>query len=357
MNNSALLLVVLALLVLGACLGLCVSAAAPEVLPTYTAAPGPYEVATVEYTWRDNPRNRDVPVKLYYPGRSGVSPDPAGARPVTPAGPFPVIIFSHGLGGTREGYAYLGRHWASWGYVSVQVQHIGSDDSVWRGKADPLQAMKDSLQDPRNTLNRPRDIRFVLDQLPLLNQNDPALAGRLDLERIGMAGHSFGAWTTLALAGELFLGPRGRDFSFGDPRIKAAIAMSAPPTKNPATAAQAYGAITIPVLHMTGTEDYSIVTDTKPEQRRVGFDHMTGAETYLVIFNGGDHMVFSGRGNTLPGRDLDAKFQPLILMSTTAFWDAYLQGDLAARAYLSQGGFAGVMGERGTWEQKLKPEQ
>ena len=199
MHNSVLLIVVLGLLVLGACVGLCVSHAATAdaaavTVPTYTANPGPSAVGTEEYTWRDNPRNRDLPVRTYYPAA-----DP---------GPFPVIIFSHGLGGTREGYAYLGRHWASCGYVSVHVQHIGSDDSVWKGQPDPLQAMKDSLKNPRSALDRPRDIRFTLDQLEVLNRDDPALAGRLDLQRIGMAGHSFGGWTTMAMAGESVISTR-----------------------------------------------------------------------------------------------------------------------------------------------------
>src|SRR6266487_2307473 len=49
----------------------------------------------VRVDWHDAARNRDVPAKIYFPAAS--------------AGPFAVIIFSHGLGGTREGYEYLAR--------------------------------------------------------------------------------------------------------------------------------------------------------------------------------------------------------------------------------------------------------
>ena len=77
------------------------------------------KVGTVYVTWHDAGRNRNVPAKVYYP---------ANAKE-----PCPVIIFSHGLGGNREGYAYLGEHWAGCGYISVHLQHIGSDDSVWIG--------------------------------------------------------------------------------------------------------------------------------------------------------------------------------------------------------------------------------
>jgi dienelactone hydrolase len=336
-------LVALGVFLLGACVLTRGTRAAETVAPgakAYTADPGPYAVATVEYTWTDPARNRQVPVKIYYPQ--------------TGAGPFPVIIFSHGLGGTREGYEYLGRHWASYGYVSVHPQHLGSDDSVWQGQADPMEAMREAIRDINNALDRLRDIPFVLDQVTALNAHDPVLAGRLDLTRLGMAGHSFGAWTTMAEAGEIFTLPSGQELSFAEPRFKAAISMSASGPSNKADLDHAYSAITIPILHMTGTQDYSIVTDSTPADKRVGFDHTHGADAFLVTFNGGDHMVFSGRGVNIPGRTLDAEFQPYILMCTTAFWDAYLKDDAAARAWLTQGGWAGVLDGEGIWEQKLK---
>ena len=42
----------------------------------------------------------------------------------------PVVLFSHGLGGSREGYGYLGSYWAAHGYVAVHLQHIGSDETM-----------------------------------------------------------------------------------------------------------------------------------------------------------------------------------------------------------------------------------
>src|SRR4051812_39599848 len=102
-----------ALLVWIAC-AVCVSGAE---LPA--TAPGTFAVETLKLEWRDAKRQRDVPAKIYFPK------DATGA--------CPLIVFSHGLGGTRDGYEYLGRYWASHGYVSVHVQHLGSDDAVWRG--------------------------------------------------------------------------------------------------------------------------------------------------------------------------------------------------------------------------------
>lgn len=304
------------------------------------ASPGKHAVETVLYDWKDDVREREVPVKIYYPK--------------TGEGPCPIVIFSHGLGGTREGYEYLGRHWASHGYVSVHLQHKGSDDSAWKGQAKPLDALRDSLKNPAHAINRPADVKFAINQVEKLNDAGP-LKGRLDLKRIGMAGHSFGAYTTLAVAGEVFVLPTGRELSVVDSRIKAAIPMSSPVPRQEAQRQKAFRKIKIPCLHMTGTEDDSPVGDTKKEERRLPFD-LSGdlADRYLVIFNGGDHMIFSGRGR-LPGdRSKDERFQELIRASTLAFWDAYLREDASARKWFAVGGFETMMGRDGTLEKRTK---
>ena len=76
------------------------------------------------------------------------------------------MLFSHGLGGNREGSAYLGNHWAARGYVAVFLQHPGSDDGVWKNQ--PLRernrAMRDAASGP-NFLLRVKDVPAVLDQL------------------------------------------------------------------------------------------------------------------------------------------------------------------------------------------------
>jgi len=267
----------------------------------------------------------------------------------TQAGPWPVVIFSHGLGGSRDGYEYLGRHWAGHGYVSVHLQHLGSDTAVWKDKEDRMGAMRKAAATLDNSMQRPADVTFAIDRLAELNAaKDGPLAGRLDLARLGMAGHSYGAWTTLAVAGQVFV---GREPRLRDPRVKAAIPMSAPAAK-PWQRATAYGAIRIPLLHMTGTRDTSPIGDTTAEERRVPFDGIDGAEQYLLTFTGGDHMVFSGRPRTMGGGENDKRFQNLILQSTTAFWDAYLRGDAAAKAWLADGGFKAVLGAAGTFETK-----
>ncbi len=216
-----------------------------------------------------------------------------------------------------------------------------------------MEAMRDSIKDLRNSVNRPLDVRFGIDQVEKMNHDPGPLQGRLDLAHLGMAGHSFGAWTTTAVIGERFVGPSGKEFSLADPRVKAAIAMSAPVPRDRSTFDQAFGKIKVPCLHMTGTLDDSPVGDTAAKDRRVPFDHIAAADQYLVIFSGGDHMIFSGRGR-LAGGGKDAMFQDLIRATTTAFWDAYLKDVKPAKAFLTEGGLQKLLGKEGTLEQKLK---
>ena len=96
-------------------------------------------------------------------------------------GPFPLVVFSHGTGGSRAGYAFLGEHWASHGYASLHVQHLGSDQAVWQRQPEPMKRMKAAAVNPENATNRPRDVSFAIDQADLLQAGDSPLAGRLDL--------------------------------------------------------------------------------------------------------------------------------------------------------------------------------
>jgi predicted dienelactone hydrolase len=310
-------------------------APAPAVQARAYENPGPFAVATVLYDWTDSSRSRPVPVKVYYPK--------------TGKGPFPVIVFSHGLGGSRENYEYIGRHWASHGYVSVHVQHLGSDDAVWRGSANPARDMARAAADPHNALARPLDVTFVLNQIEKLNRTASPFKGRLNLKAMGMAGHSFGAWTTLAVAGQVF--GRARELSLADPRVKAGIDMSPPVPGNGQDLDRAYGGIKIPILHMTGTLDDSPIGDTQAGERRIPFDHIRGVDQYLVTFEGGDHMIFSGRARREP-QPKDELFQELIRAGSVAFWDAYLKGDARAKDWLMRGGYAAALGEDGRLEQK-----
>lgn len=274
--------------------------------------------------WIDAKRNRTVPVKIYLPKSDGK--------------PSPVVIFSHGLGGTRDAAQYLGQRWSSAGYLCIFVQHPGSDDSVWQGtRGQGEQAFLASMRGAANgeqLLARVYDIKFVLDELERRNNQRGVLQGKCNLDEIAITGHSFGAGTSMAIAGESYA-PAGRTISMADPRVKAAIYLSAPPDLHGRTPQEVFGGIKIPGLLMTGTEDTTPIRETKPEERRLPFDGMTAKHQYLVIFNGGDHMIFNGATRRAP-RKGDAQMISEIERLTTAFLDAYLRGDKQEQAWLDK---------------------
>jgi dienelactone hydrolase len=287
------------------------------------AAPGTHTVTVTDATWTDTDRDRDIPVRIYRPDGNG---------------PFPVVIFSHGLGGSREAAPYLGQHWASWGFLAVFVQHPGSDESVWQGRqgADAMRALRQAAN-ARSAVARYRDIPFVLDEI-----ERRTAAGELpaDTARMGIAGHSFGAHTVMAALGRSF-GPGGR-MSFDDPRLLAGVALSPPPANDRTDGGAIYAGIAEPVLHLTGTEDGSPLDNAaRPEDRLEAFAALGPAPQYLIVFDGGDHSVFGGRSR--PGRP-DPENYPVIQSATaeasTAFFRAWLAGDETARAFIDGISFA-----------------
>lgn len=317
------------------------------------AAAGPHTVAVLTDTWTDAARaDRAVPVKIYYPSDRN---DPA-----------PVVIVSHGLGGSREGYAYLGRHLASYGYIAVHVTHEGSDTAALTtaiAQSIGVQAaLKLIAAKPANIINRPKDLSFAIDRLLDLNKADGQLKGRIDSERIGVAGHSFGAYTVMAVAGQHFFLKSGQEVNLGDHRVRAAVVMS-PPVN--ALEARQFVPITIPMLLMTGTLDQSpLGTGGGPDDRRKIFDMLTGCDRYLLVFDGGDHMVFSGSGRALsftrlPGTTgdaaRDATFQALVRKSSQQFFDAYLKGIDASKHWLTANdGAKADVGVNGSWSASAK---
>ncbi len=303
---------------------------------------GPHQVQTLSEVWRDEFREREVPVKVYYP---------VGVKAA------PMVLFSHGLGGSREGYRYLGEHWASHGFVSVHLQHAGSDEAVWKnapwGKRKA--AMMEAVRDLNAAIDRPDDITFVLTRLVDLSQDTKhRLSGVVDPKNAAVAGHSFGAFTVLAVAGQQFETPEG-PFSFYDKRLKAAVAMSPNKLRQRQDFEGAYAEIALPLFHLTGTLDTSPITPTvKAKDRTEPYQRIPHPEQHLLVLKGGDHSVFAGqRWRKGPGDAAkDPRFQALIKSSTTAFWKAYLQQDQRALAWLADGGFARELGEDGTYQNK-----
>jgi predicted dienelactone hydrolase len=297
----------------------------------------------LRYDWQDGQRHREVPVTIYFP-QLGT------AR-------LPMIIFSHGLGSSRDGYDYLGRYWAAHGFVSVHVQHIGSDTGIW---ADLLtgggmqEAMQRSVANLHNAINRPLDVSFAITRMLELNRDSRSpFFGRLNPEEIGVAGHSFGAFTTLAIAGQSFPPYEGKTWIFTDPRVKAAVPISASVPADRRNLDATYAGVRIPCLHMTGTRDDSPLGETMAAERRVPFDHCKNSDQYLVTFNGADHMTFAGLDFAEFATASNRNFQRWVCESSTIFWNAYLRGDARSKEWLARD-FQRALGTVGKVEVKLK---
>jgi predicted dienelactone hydrolase len=292
-----------------------------------------FHAAWLDLSVHDATRNRDIPLRVYLP---------------TNTVPEPVILFSHGLGGSRTGSAFLGEHWAARGYVAVFVQHPGSDDSVWKD-VPPRQRMlaMNQAASLENFLLRVQDISAVLNQLEIWNAGKTSpLAGRLDLKKTGMSGHSFGAVTTEAVSGET-LAMTGQKFT--DPRIRAAIAFS-PSIPQVGSPAKAFGAVKIPWMLMTGTEDVAPIGHMDAASRLKVYPALHGAPKYEVVLFNAEHSVFTDRA--LPGdhEPRNPNHHRVILALSTAFWDAYLRGDQDARAWLDGSGPRSVMEAKDQWQ-------
>lgn len=309
-------------------------------------APPPSVVESLEIL-HDASRDRDVPIKIYAP-REG-------------DGPFPVILFSHGLGSSRQGYVYLGREWASRGYVSIHLQHPGSDSELLRTKG--FFAIYRAAYDAHEYAARPRDVSFVIDTLERrASSGSGDLWSKLDLDKLGVAGHSYGAHTALTLAGMLVNFPDAPASSFRDDRVKAVLILS-PPSMEWSPTPEEFAPIHVPSLHMSGTRDTSRIWKTTLAHRRRAYDSIAGAPRYFLNLDGGTHQTFADnetialakRNGRLDRNDFpilrkrDARHQrrvELIVEYSDLFWGAYLRGSETARAQLQSATPVGATLER-----------
>jgi predicted dienelactone hydrolase/ABC-type amino acid transport substrate-binding protein len=190
----------------------------------------------------------------------------------------PVVVISHGLGSSPEAFAYLGEHLATHGFVTVLPQHIGSDESRREGA---LTGVFSSVVTPVEFVDRPFDISYTLDQLERLNETDANFLDRMNLEQVGVIGHSFGGYTALALAGanlntQAYLRQQCDSlnarldasfvlqctaaslppftFPLQDERIKATIAIS--PLTSLVFGPEGLGDIQIPTMIAAGSNDF-----------------------------------------------------------------------------------------------------
>lgn len=169
------------------------------------------------------------PIKLAAPDR-GQDLQVRISAPVT-GHHLPLILLAHGFGSSLEGYAPLAQFWAAHGFVVIQPTFLDSRTLLDNPEASHGAAVQAYLTDPRKLQMwrlRVADMKRILDHLDMLAAAVPGLSGRLDVSRIAVAGHSFGAQTAGVLLGARVLGA-AQDASedLADARIKAGVLLSA----------------------------------------------------------------------------------------------------------------------------------
>ena len=265
---------------------------------------------TLDFDWFDAARDRRVPVRLYLPD---------GARPEAPV---PLVVFSHGIGGSRQGYSCLGRHWAGHGYASLHLQHVGSDRALWAGNPFELVARLQGAATDGEALARVRDLSFALDRLLA-----SAAGERIDAQRIAAAGHSYGANTALLAAGAM-VQRDGRVLPLRDARIRAVLLLSAPPFYGEATPEQVLAPVRVPSLHVTATEDVIRIPGfySGAQDRVAVFDATGSPRKTLAVFEGGSHSIFTDR-NGAGGPRLNQQVKEATRVLSIAFLDSVFKGD------------------------------
>lgn len=205
---------------------------------------------------------------------------------------LPVVLFSHGFGFSMDAYGPLADFWAAHGFVVIQPTHL---DSVSLGLAptDP--------RAPQIWRQRIQDLVYAVDNLDTLVAAVSGLAGRVDANRIAVAGHSYGATTASALLGARVLPPAGdADEDFSDARISAGvllclaglaaddltpIATQMFPFMNPS-----FEHMATPALIVAGDADQSPLSTRGPDWWLDAYQHSPGSKDLLTLF-GADHAL------------------------------------------------------------------
>lgn len=287
-----------------------VAVAVTAAAPVNPARAQPAAPSFIDFDWTDSARSRDVPARLHWP--AGVAP---GAR-------VPLIVFSHGIGGSRRGYSYLGRYWSARGIASLHVQHAGSDSSLWIGNPLGVVGRLQRAAHESEALARAWDLRFALDRM----LSSP-YGARIDRQRIVAAGHSYGANTALLAVGARVM-REGQWVEARDPRFAAAIMISAPPFYGESDLASVLGKIAVPNLHVTATNDVIEIPGYRsPAADRLAvFNAVATPRKLLAVFEGGSHSIFTDRSFT-GGPALNPKVKTATAELTLAFLDLAFDGN------------------------------
>ena len=293
----------------------------PRAASTSTTVPVTHAVGLVTETYVDHSRptaaagnepnldSRTLPTSIYYPaeGAAGDTKPTKGTTPDTKGGPYPLIVFGHGLGANPSMYEHLLASWASAGFVVAAPTFPLSNSNAPGGPS------------AGDVASQPGDMTFVIDEVLAASKGtDGPLAGLVNPAKIGAAGHSYGAVTTVGLIGHPCC---------TDKRVKAAVVMAgamAPMGPGKYDLAKAP-----PLLVVHGTDDSLI-----DYNEGVAIFNAARGPKALVTIKGGDHMAAAG--------GTGATVDPVVGHATIDFFRGYLDGDSAALDRLDHDGKKGV---------------
>ncbi|MGK7921704.1 MAG: alpha/beta hydrolase [Trichodesmium sp.] len=301
---------------------------------------GKYSFSRQQIILEDAARNRNFTAKFYLPNVSAKETS------------IPVVVISHGLGSNGVNFESLAEHLASYGFAVALPLHRGSDyEYIKQFLAGKTQDMFQGNE----FIDRPLDISFLLNELEKLNQYQ--LQGKLNLEKVGIFGHSFGASTAFALAGaeinfnqlQQDCGPhmevlnmslllqcralelKPQKYNLKDDRIGAIFVLD--PVNSSLFGKAGMGQVKLPVLWGSGSEDK--ITPIVLEQAN-SFASLTTPEKYLVLTQGTDHININlGAVHKNSFTSLEDLIKPdpeIVVGYANAFGLAFFQTHIADRS-------------------------
>jgi dienelactone hydrolase len=252
-------------------------------------------------------RGRRLPTTIFYPAQDAATGIAAkNATPDRAGGPYPLIVAAHGFGGSVAEMQALSERWAAAGYVVAEPLFPLTNERTPGGP------------DAADYINQPADMSYVITSvLQASARSDGQLAGLVDPNQIGAAGHSLGGITTLGLAANTCC---------HDPRVKAAIVFSGDSEGFP------HGrfdyAHAPPMMFVHGTADPVV-----PYQSSVdAFNLANGPKALVSVIGGGHDATVGTSGPWFAG----------IARVTTDFFNAYVKGDHAAANGINTDAVAGL---------------
>jgi predicted dienelactone hydrolase len=316
-------------------------------------SPGNFRFSKITLQLKDQTRDRRLPVDLYLPQGGNLSASSASS-------PFPLIVISHGVASDRFAFVYLAQHLASYGFAVAALEHPGSNaerfQRYFSGLAGPPEATE--------LINRPLDVKFVLNELQRLEKSQRQMQGKLNFQQVGAFGYSYGGYTVFTLAGakinfqqirkdcnpnkslnlSVLLQCRANEltsanYPLKDDRIKAVFTVN--PFVSSIFGESEVRQIKLPFMVVSGTQD--IVTPAVPEQIRP-FTWLGSKNKYLAVIENATHFTAlaestPGDNNVLPvppallgppGRDAHSYLNAL----SVAFFETYLLNRPEYQVYL-----------------------